>query len=459
MKALFAALLFITCIARGDELTDRVAAIPNPRESYGGWVADPAGVIAKRKDEINGLITTLDATTTAEIAVVVVPSIGKLVPKDFAVALLQKWGVGKQDQDNGVLVLHVLDQRRIEIETGYGMEGILPDVKCLWIVKEIAVPFFRAGNFADGHYEVVQALARGIRQPDIRREDLLAQRQASPGVTVQRFTSSPVQDLPARHLPDGWLAVLLLALGVGAHLSIMMWYWSKSAGKTGAAKYQLFDGGMGSLQPVASFLLAGAVVAYRYAQTGSFMSLMPALILASIATALARSRMLKRLRNTPRSCECGELMQRLDEQQENTYLPAGNVVEQALGSASYDVWVCECGRESVESYKGSTSADKCDGCGYLTDRVTESRTLQRATTESTGLYGITRQCAHCDRTRTDTRIIRKRREKSNDWSHDSGGSMSSGNSGSSGSSGGSGSSSGGSFGGGRSGGGGAGSSY
>jgi uncharacterized protein len=137
-------------------------------------------------------------------------------------------------------------------------------------------------------------------------------------------------------------------------------------------------------------------------------------------------------------------------------VPAGNVIEQALGSASYDVWVCECGRESVESYQGSTSADKCDVCGYLTDRVTESRTLQRATTESTGLYGITRQCAHRDRTRTDTRIIRRRREKSNDFSHDSGGSMSSG---SSGSSAGSGSSSGGSFGGGRSGGGGAGSSY
>jgi uncharacterized membrane protein YgcG len=196
-------------------------------------VADPAGVIAKRKDEINGLITALEASITAEIAVVVVPSIGKLVPKDFAAALLQTWGVGKKDQDNGVLVLHVLDQRRIEIETGYGMEGILPDVKCLWIVKEIAVPFFKAGNFPDGHYEVVQALARGIRQPDIRRADLLAQRKASPAVTVQRFTSPPVRDLPARHLPDGWFAVLLLVLGFGSHLSIMMWYWIKSAARRG----------------------------------------------------------------------------------------------------------------------------------------------------------------------------------------------------------------------------------
>jgi uncharacterized protein len=130
MKALLAALLLLAApIAFGDELADRLAAVPNPRLHF-GWVADPAGVIAKRSGEMNQLIAALEKETSAEIAVVVLPTIGEIVPKDFAVALLKKWGVGKADKKNGVLVLHILDQKRIEIETGYGMEGILPDAKC-----------------------------------------------------------------------------------------------------------------------------------------------------------------------------------------------------------------------------------------------------------------------------------------------------------------------------------------
>src|SRR5262245_4236417 len=79
--------------ARSDELADRIAAVPNPRAT-GGWVADPAGVIARRTPEINRLLGDLERETSTEVAVVVLPTIGRLVPKNFAVELFNKWGVG-----------------------------------------------------------------------------------------------------------------------------------------------------------------------------------------------------------------------------------------------------------------------------------------------------------------------------------------------------------------------------
>ena len=80
------------------------------------------------------------------------------MPKHFATALFEYWGIGQKGADNGVLVLHVLDLRRVEIETGYGNEGPLPDVKCHWLIESVVIPAFKAGHFAQGR----DALTRGI---------------------------------------------------------------------------------------------------------------------------------------------------------------------------------------------------------------------------------------------------------------------------------------------------------
>ncbi|MCE9598908.1 MAG: TPM domain-containing protein [Spirochaetia bacterium] len=142
---LFLAFLCSVSLLHADELRERIGAVPNPRPT-GGWVADPSGLIQSRTAQINALISAQEAKDGTEIAVVVLPTIGKLVPKEFAVALFNTWKIGKADKDNGLLVLHILDQRRVEIETGYGMEGTLPDVKCKWILDEIGVPFFKASS-------------------------------------------------------------------------------------------------------------------------------------------------------------------------------------------------------------------------------------------------------------------------------------------------------------------------
>ena len=72
------------------------------------------------------MLFSLQEANTSEVAVVALQSIGDNDIDDFATELFTRWGIGKQN-DNGLLVLLILDQRRITFRTGYGIEGILPD--------------------------------------------------------------------------------------------------------------------------------------------------------------------------------------------------------------------------------------------------------------------------------------------------------------------------------------------
>jgi uncharacterized protein len=448
MKAYLAGfLLLITHAVYGDELAARVASVPNPRVA-GGWVADPAGVIAKRSGDINQLIAKLEADTSTEIAVVVLPTIGTLVPKDFAVALVEKWGVGKAGKDNGLLMLHILDQQRFEIETGYGMEGVLPDAKLRWIREEIGVPYFKKASYADGHYEMVRALVHAIRQPDIKHSDLIAQRVTEPGATTDKLPSINSPDAIAleyasagdRVFYSNATPLILFAIGVLIYLLMSAWYRRRSSGMVPYAKYQLFNSGVARLQYAATLPLAASAFVFEYSRTDTFFAPLPVLLVVGLATLRRRSKFLRSLRDEPRTCSCGKTMRRLDEREDDAYIEKGNVAEESIGSMDYDVWVCECGQSAIESYQGKSPAAPCTQCHYRTYRATNTRTLYPATTIATGMREITHTCANCNYTKVDNVVIPVIATSSN---------RSGGSSGRSG----------GSFGGGRSGGGGGGSSY
>ncbi len=148
------------CRESTGETLDKVI---NPRKAYNGWVSDMAGVIdAETKQRLNALIDQLERQTTAEIAVVTIRRTDDLTPKEFATELLNRWGVGKKGTDNGVLVLLVMESRRIEVETGYGVEGVLPDGKVGEILDTYATPRFKQGDFGGGLFAGVRAMAEVI---------------------------------------------------------------------------------------------------------------------------------------------------------------------------------------------------------------------------------------------------------------------------------------------------------
>ena len=142
-----------------------VADVPNPRRLHGGWISDPSHALSPpRREALEETLERLKRETGSEVTLVILPSIGNQVPKHFATELFNAWQVGREGVDDGVLILHVLDQRRVEIETGYGVEGILPDALCARLIREQAVPLLRAGKLDAAHSALVGGVAQALRQ-------------------------------------------------------------------------------------------------------------------------------------------------------------------------------------------------------------------------------------------------------------------------------------------------------
>ena len=100
----------------------------------------------------------LEKTGTA-IVVVTVESIGDNELNDYANRLYKAWGIGKKGEDKGVLIFLTLKERKFRIETGYGVEGILPDGLVGEIRDSYAIPYFKKGDFGQGLSNTVTALA------------------------------------------------------------------------------------------------------------------------------------------------------------------------------------------------------------------------------------------------------------------------------------------------------------
>ncbi len=135
------------------------AAIPAPT----GPVMDLAGVLDEgAKRHLAEMIRAVREQTTAEIAVLTVPSTAPETIQEYSIAVFDRWKIGKRGQDNGLLFLVAVRDRRLWITTGYGLEGILPDGRIGGIRDRVILPSFRAGKYAEGILRGTEALAAVI---------------------------------------------------------------------------------------------------------------------------------------------------------------------------------------------------------------------------------------------------------------------------------------------------------
>lgn len=156
----------------------KIEEIPNPRHQS-TWTSDVAKILSPEQEKaINSRLDRLSALNGSEVAVVTVPETAPaLSPKEFATDLFNYWGIGKKGIDNGVLILVSVRDRRVEIETGYGVEEILPDSKVGNIIKSKMLPEFRKGNYGKGVLEGTQTIANELdsyrfnSNPTVKAED------------------------------------------------------------------------------------------------------------------------------------------------------------------------------------------------------------------------------------------------------------------------------------------------
>lgn len=89
-------------------------------------------------------------STSTQVTIVMVKSVGPYDISDYTFQLGDKWGIGQKDLDNGVLILAAMEDRKVFIATGYGMEGVLPDALAKRIVNQLIVPNFRMEDYYTG---------------------------------------------------------------------------------------------------------------------------------------------------------------------------------------------------------------------------------------------------------------------------------------------------------------------
>lgn len=128
-----------------------------------GWVNDFAQVISPEyESKLTKLITDVEKKTTAEIAIATVPTARPQSIDMYAVELFTRWGVGKADKDNGVLIVAAIEDREVWIEVGYGLEGVLPDGLCGEIYRKVLKPNFQEGEFGKGLFLATTVIADRI---------------------------------------------------------------------------------------------------------------------------------------------------------------------------------------------------------------------------------------------------------------------------------------------------------
>lgn len=131
--------------------------------SYEGYVNDFAGIMdAGTKAKLVQLTRELEARTGAELAVVSVKSLEDKDIETYSNELFKQWEIGKAKEDNGVLLLVALNERKVRIEVGYGLEGVLPDGKTGRILDQRVIPYFKESKYGQGVYEGAQAIAAEI---------------------------------------------------------------------------------------------------------------------------------------------------------------------------------------------------------------------------------------------------------------------------------------------------------
>lgn len=137
--------------------------VPNVRLSnVMSHVSDPDGIIGPAYTaRIDSVLNAVEDSTGCQVAVVALFSIGDVPPREFANELFKKWGIGKKGEDNGLLILLLTnkDERSVTFETGYGIEGDLPDAICKRIQMQYMIPEMSNRNFGAGMYQGVVATA------------------------------------------------------------------------------------------------------------------------------------------------------------------------------------------------------------------------------------------------------------------------------------------------------------
>lgn len=148
-------------------------------------VIDQANILnPQEKQRLEAQLRTIYQQGLAQAAVVIVPTTNGMPIFDYALQVAEKWQLGTEDIDDGLLMVVAVNDRDMYILTGYGLEGVLPDAAVNRIIREDITPLFKQNNYGAGILAGVTALqSRLSADPEIlaRADAQAAERTAQQG--------------------------------------------------------------------------------------------------------------------------------------------------------------------------------------------------------------------------------------------------------------------------------------
>ena len=342
-----------------------VDEVPNPHLSDSTrFTSNPAGILSPADvARIDSRIHDVWKASSAELVAVVVDRVDpSLTPEEFATRLFEKWGIGKSDKDDGVLLLVAVDDRAAIIRTGYGVEGVLPDALAGRIIRNDMFPHMREEDYAGGTMAGVDAIARLLTTPEA-----IAEIRSGQANNSRRNAGEDEPDFFAWYL---WICGIVSVIALVASIAKIR----STRGMTDVDRWR-------ALNP----WLQGTLVV-GFITIGGF-----------LACALVAWKM-HRIRRHSRKCpHCGTRMKLIDEVHDNDYLTPSQDLEERLNSVDYDVWRCpKCAQTDILPYINRSSPYKeCPRCHARAMSVTDRRILKPATTKAEGVGADILTCRNC----------------------------------------------------------------
>lgn len=326
------------------------------------FLSNPDGIISPAAQSMaDSVMSRVRRTTTAEMAAVVVEDIDGADIDSYANDLYNLWGLGKKDNNNGVLLLVALNPRKAVIRTGPGVEGVLTDAACGRILRDDMFPAFRKSDYDGGLTAAINAIAARLGDPEAAAE-----------------IRSSLDDTDDKGQPESHplKIYLLLSLAVTAVMGAAV--IARVISLRSKSSYDKFSAFESWKAPMLIISFAG----------------LGAPLLVTLPLLLT----MRYWRNRPRKCpNCGHKMVKIDEVHDNDFLTPAQDCEEHIGSVDYDVWHCgNCGETDIFPFVNrSMPLVECACCHARTAKLSGDRVLVQPTATRQGVGEKTFTCLNC----------------------------------------------------------------
>lgn len=167
--------------------------------AFSAYVVDLTQTLsASQQSALEEKLTNFQATKGSQIAVLIVPTTQPEAIEQYAIRVVDEWKVGRENIDDGLLVLVAKDDRKMRIEVGYGLEGAVTDLYAKRIISETMTPHFKQGDFAGGIDAAVNQLIG------------LIEGEPLPAPTQPRINANQLEDLLPMLLFGGLISGMML---------------------------------------------------------------------------------------------------------------------------------------------------------------------------------------------------------------------------------------------------------